>query len=341
MNDNLNKLQNNFHIALRRFFKTPITNPEQYGRLVNSYRQLRSARDSVVGESEIKPQKVFVKTHFDIGKFKSYGWQYSVINFLKEEVDTKLSDFIIAFLIHGSFATKDFLPNWSDLDTLIILDNKVFEDIENLKYVYKTIRKLALLCYKIDPLAHHEFEFITEFDLKYYPQYLFPPIIYDYSILLSGKSELEITLRPDDREKIQRMAKFVNYFREKIINGDFSKNKFFWKNDLSHIMLWPSFLLQAQNLYLYKRHSFEKAKEKFSSVNFSVVDGATLVMKNWKRFNLLRYYPNALINLLPYGVNEKLIYLFRHLARSQSPEQSKDLIKSITEDALKLMESSG
>jgi len=326
---NLNKLQNNFHIVLRRFFKTPVTNPNQYELIINLYHQLQTV-GSGIEKFQTKPQKVFIKTHFDIEKFKSYGWQYLVINFLKEEVNKKLSDFIIVFLIHGSFATKDFLPDWSDLDTLIILNNKVFENVENLKYVYKTIRKMALLCYKIDPLAHHEFEFITEFNLRYYPRYMFPTVLYDYSVLLSGKSEFDIIFRPDKSEEIKYLEDFLGYFWKKIDVGDFSRNKFFWKNDLSQMMLWPSLLLQAKNIFIYKKYSFDRAKEEFKNLDFSPVDRATAIRNNWKTLNLLKYYPSRLLSILPYWFNEKVFYLFRKISRSSQPKEPAEKIKELT-----------
>ncbi len=366
----LNASQKIFNIVLRRFFKTSLVNSREvlvgelykfcifrevitresaektFKKIINMdladliiylYNELQTLKKEIK-LPVLETRTVAAKTRFDEKDFKKYSWQYSVLGFLQREAEK--NPFIQSFLIHGSFATKDFLENWSDLDTLVILDDKIFGGSDNIKSAHNIFRKIALLFYKIDPLAHHEFTFMTGFDLDYYSSSLFPPVIYDYSLLISGKKELKISIHPDDYEKIHRMAEFVNYFRNKILLSKFSANKYFWKNDLAFIMMWPSFMLQAENLYLYKKYSFEKAKEKFPSINFSVVDGATSIMKNWKRFNLLRCYPNVLINLLPYGINEKLIYLFRHLARSQSPEQSNDQIKAITEDALKLMESS-
>lgn len=337
MNDNLNKFQNDFHILLRRFFKTP-AGFEQFESIIAAYRELQAARGDVEKE-EIKSQKIFIKTQFDIENFKNHGWQYPGINFLKKEADKKLSDFISVFLIHGSFATKDFLPQWSDLDALIILNDKTFENTENLKYVYKTLRKMALLCYKIDPLAHHEFEFLTEFDLNHYPQYMFPLAIYDYSILLSGKSEFDIILRADNGEKIQRLSDFVNYFHDKIANSDFSRNKYSWKNDLSRAMLWPSLLLQAKNIFIYKKYSFSKAKNEFKNLDFSPIDEASSIMREWKNANFLKYYPNIFLNLLPYRLNQKMVYLYRHLARSCRPSETAERIEKLTREFLTMMES--
>lgn len=365
-----NMMQKSFNLILRRFFDAPdkvfasaikaeLLKYSIFREIVlhNSYRP-----DYENGENGIDPAALVINLYheletfganfsasatktdvrvgnsFRFNEFKHLGWQYSAINFLQEEFGKKLAPFVSCFLVHGSFATKDFLKNWSDLDTLIVLNDAIFEQKENLQKVKEELIRLAPLFYKIDPLAHHQFTFLTRFDINYYPPFLFPPVLYDYGLLVFGEPKMEIHVRSDEYEKIQVMAKFVNYFRNKVINQSFSKNKYHWKNDLASMMIWPSLLLQAKNIYLYKKYSFEKAKEVFPLMDFTLIDRTTIIMKNWKRINLLTYYPNRFLNFFPHIMNRKFIGLHRRFSMKARPIESAESVKELTKEFLAFAE---
>jgi len=299
--------------------------------IIELYRDLNKLKEEI--STEGKKMVVEVDNKFVYSKFKELGWQYNVINFLQMETSKRLKNFVKTFLIHGSFATKDFLPKWSDLDTEIILNNTVFENSSNLEYVQKWMRKLSLLCDKIDPLSHHRFSFLTEFDLKYYPNFIFPKILYNYSLLLNGQSKLEIYSRDDQSERIDLIKRFIDKFENKVKNGDYGKNLNEWKNDLSCIMLWPILMLQERGIEIYKRDSFDKARKEFPETDFSVVDKATEKMKKWKRINLLKYYPNFLFTLMPFRFNQIIIHRHRKYFNKYAKDNE---IENINAKALKL-----
>ena len=278
-----------------------------------------------------KKTSIKVNNKFIYSEFKGLGWQYNVINFIKIKVNKKLNNFIKTFLIHGSFATKDFIPDWSDLDTKIILNDTIFENSSNLEYVQKWMRKLSLLCDKIDPLSHHRFSFLTEFDLKYYPSFIFPPILYKYSLLLNGESELDIYLRNDEIEKTNLIKSFIKQFKNKVSK----KNLKEWKNNLSCIMLWPTLILQIKGIEIYKKNSFNKVKKEFPEIDFSVVDQATEKMKNWKRINLLKHYPNFLFTLMTFRFNQIIVHRYRKYFNKHTKDRE---IQDIKNKALRLFE---
>lgn len=283
-------------------------------------------------------ETVVIPNKFNFQDFRKLGWQYRVIDFLQKTSQKKLSFLIDCFLVHGSFATKDFLDKWSDLDALIILNNRVFQDVKTLNYFKKNIRRLSLTCYKIDPLNHHLFFFLTNFDLNYYPACFFPPVLFNYSVLLLGRANLEIKLRPDNYQKIQAISDFTERFRNKFLKAEYSRNLARWKEDLAQVMLLPSLLLQAKGIYLYKKDSFGKAKRVFPELDFSVVEQATNLMKNWSRPNLLKYYPNLFFDILPQRLNQAIINRYRKSLMELPIRQSREQIKKITQEALNLME---
>lgn len=275
--------------------------------------------------------KIKIK-RFEYNSFKNLGWQYKAIHFLQKQVDKKLNKFINCFFIHGSFVTKDFLEDWSDLDAKVIFNYPINP------FAKKLIKKLSLICYKIDPLTHHLFSIISEDDLKYYSNSWLPPSLYKYSLLLNGKSEIVINLK-EDKGNIERMRSFIGYFRDKVSNGEYSKTKADWKNDVAHILLWPSFLLQAKGIVIYKKYSFERVKKEFSKIDFSIVDQATQIRKNWRQVNLLRYYPNFLFLVFPFRLNQIIINRHRKYL-NRRPKQTQEEIKVFTQNALLFLEKS-
>ena len=306
--------------------------------IINLYKDLNNLKRQILPSLDLEKKSIKIKQRFKYNNFSNLGWQYKTIYFLQKQINKRLSKFIDCFLVHGSFATKDFLENWSDLDTKIILNDFVFESSSNLDYVQKWFKKLSLLCDKIDPLAHHRFSFLTKFDLNYYPSYLFPLILYDYSLLLNGQTKIDVNLRIDKYDKIQAMSNFVNYFRNKISNEQYSKNKSNWKNDLSHLMLWPSFMLQSKNIYVYKKYSFERAKKEFFQIDFSIVDQATQIIKGWSRNNILKYYPDFLFNFFPFRLNQIIFNQYKKYLNNKSLQQTSKEVKIFTKDASLFLE---
>lgn len=357
------EMQRIFNVVLRKFFKTPdelvldaISNElrdytnfkrnilhievkskaNPYEVIIGMYNDLLSLLPNSIATSN--GLEISINKTFDYDKFKKSAWQYKTIRFLQSEAKKHLMPYIDVFLIHGSFATRDFLKNWSDLDTLMVLNNKTFASVGDLKFVKKELRKMALALYKIDPLAHHEFIFLTDLDLKYYPQFLFPAVLFDYSVRILGKDKIKIQLRDDKYDRTHVALKMLNYFKSKKDKNEYSKNNFFWKNDLSMMMLWPSLILQAKDIFVYKKYSFELVKKEFPTLDFLVIDEATKIMRQWRRINLLKFYPDAFFSFLPYIINRKIIGLHRKLSMRAKPKESMTEIKKITDNFIILAE---
>ena len=338
---------NKYLIFRNVFLNNPYSaNPEpvfdldnQSQLIIDLYQDLNQLKKKIVDQLDLRESSLNIKKQFDANCLRESAWQYKTIHFLQKKVSQELNSLVISCFIHGSFATEDFLENWSDLDTVFILNNKIFDKIDYLNRARRKLRKLSLLCDKIDPISHHRFFFLTQFDLSYYPSFVFPPVIADYAMLLVGQKEIKINLRPDKYEKIQIMSNFVNYFRDKILNQKYSQDQIHWKNDLAHVMLWPTFMLQAKGISVYKKHSFERVKKEFPEIDFKIVDRATILMENWSRTNLLRYYPNSLFALLPFRLNQIIINQQRRYLNRRIKQSFRE-IKQFTQKSLIFLEQS-
>lgn len=335
-------IQNNLsdYLKLRGAFKSRVSfeSKNQPQLIIDLYQDLNQLKKEISPKLEFK--KISIVNRFDYDRFKNLGWQYRVIYFLQKQIDKKLNKFVNCFLVHGSFATRDFLEDWSDLDTKIVLKDTIFESTENLNYARKQFAKLSFLCDKIDPLSHHRFSFLTDFDLNYYSRFFLPLVVYKHSLLLNGVSEIRINLRNDKQEQIRQMNNFVDYFRNKVLNKTYSRNLSCWKDDLAHIMLWPCLMLQAKGISVYKKYSFEKSKQEFPSLDFSLVDEATAIMRDWFRPNVLRYYPNFLFTFLPFRLNQTIVNQYRNYLNRRSIQQTAEEVERFTERSLSFLEES-
>lgn len=337
-----------YYLFLRKVlldFKWPdkIDNPfsldDNNKLMIELYRDLKYLSKKINLETQRQTKKIGYS--FNYQKYKKYGWQYKSIDFLRKEIKTCLKEDLLLFMVHGSFATRDFIDGWSDLDSLLILRNSFFKNPNSIDKKRKKIRKLSLICHKIDPLAHHKIFFLTEFDLKHYSPLFLPLSSYSHSLYLNGEKKLYFKIRDDSLQKFQRLISMLDNFRNKIDNQNYSETLFNLKQDLSEIMLWPSLILQAKNIYLYKRESFERVKKEFPKLDFKIIDQISILRKNWQRSNIFKYYPNLFFKWIPFWVNRGLLNKYRScfLDKLTLPIGEKK-IKEYTQESLTLMEKS-
>ena len=214
-------------------------------------------------KKEINPKIISSQTKeikkFRLNEYKHLSKKYLDIVFVQEQIKAQADDFIDFFLVHGSYASKDFIKGWSDLDTMVVLNNKVFKEEQAFNRVRRFFQKLSLVCYRFDLTTHHRFIFLTDFDLNYYSQSILPLVVYENCFDLSSNSnKLNFMIRDDYFEKNQSLDDFLEYF------GYIAKKPQItsWqlKKQISMLLLMPSLLLQTKNIYVYKKHSFELTK---------------------------------------------------------------------------------
>lgn len=301
--------------------------------LLGLWRDLYRAVESK--KAKLPPVSVSFKKDFEFAKFKEskLGPQYALINFLKEEISRELGTVIKTFFLQGSFAEGDALENWSDLDIMLVFNEKLFQSRDNLIFARKVLQRYAAVFYKIDPLNHHRFQLITSIDLDYYPQSFLPLPAWKGGLRLAGDKELTVRAREDAFEKSQDLLGRAKHLKKRL--QVLPENLAEFKMDLSHLFLLPSLLLQLKGIYVPKKLSFERAKKKFPKLNFGVVDEASAVRQNWRSPNLAKYYPNCFIKHLPLKINDLAISslaVFSRWKKVPLPEPKlRDLIQRSSE----------
>jgi len=299
--------------------------------IIEMYEYIKNIRNKL-NNKECKKEDVLIEKLFENKKNIKLDWQYKSINNIRKDINRKLAEYVKLSVLHGSFGSGDFLKKWSDLDLIIVLKGSVFSSVNSLSFVKKELMKLSFYCYKIDPLAHHEFIFITEDSLLHYSSSEFPPSLFKFGLHLTGEKKFTVCTRVSKEEKVQALFKILHNFRLKILNNMYSKNKFLWKNDLSIIMIIPSMLLQLRDIIVYKKYSFDLVKQEFPKLDFSVIDQATYTMNSWRKINVLRYYPDIFIEIMPYYINRKIFGLVKRFSQNSKPDEKEQEIKNITQN---------
>lgn len=189
-------------------------------------------------------------------------------------------DELIGAYIHGSLATNDYVEGYSDFDALLIIKKQVFNSEKKLKKLKNKITKANTFLYLLDPLQHHELFIITEFDMNYYFEPIFPLELFKYAKRITpyGKN-LKFTCLEDK----DYLKKIFNQHKKYFFDSSRFKKKspFFIKNYVQNTLLLPTIYYQTKNKkYIYKKFSFEKVKKEFSSKNWNIINKCTQIRNN-------------------------------------------------------------
>ena len=310
----LDKLQSELSRQGRIFFKTSygVGELEEVTKLSKMYmefeQQVASVDKGILNEVVVKLSDVAEDTRSDL------GYRGKLFSILSSEFSRLVSLGVVSFIVHGSFATDDWIVGWSDLDAMVVLSKDVCRDAKALVVLKRKIHNLARICYLFDPLAHHEFFIISELELGYYPETYLPIASWREARALAGRSEFSLNIRNDQTERTEALRKFYDFFEARLRMGG-HVNNIDLKDDLSHILLLPAIILQNRNFNLYKRESFSKIKEVFPSYNFSFLDHTSNLRFSWRTDNMLKYLPGWVAVSLPNTIWRITLKLGRTMAQ--------------------------
>lgn len=229
-----------------------------------------------------------------------------------------LKNDMMGFYLHGSLATNDFIRGWSDCDTLLVLRQRSLQDPKNLLLLREKIFGMRGYFFQIDPLQHHGCMIASEHDVDRYSDAYFPFPLFSYAKALSPDAIDTISRREMGPEKYEKLYWFVRYFREMKEMGTQTLSSYEAKNLLHLIALFPSLYLQAKNVIVYKKFSFEIARKDFPKEMWGPIRTMTHIRRFWKGFPkssvidaasrinpIAAYQMNALLGDILFGMRKK------------------------------------
>jgi len=286
--------------------------------------------------------KIVVKKKCNIINFSKYKKSdeslIKPLKDLKKFADENLKQYVSGFYLHGSFSTLDYIKGWSDVDTLLIIKKDTINSPERLLKLRDLLYISRKFFYNIDPLQHHGFMIITEYDLEYYCQTYFPIEIFKYSkSFFMNDAAIKIKTRNCKIESINSFFFFVNYFRT--IKQKKSFNPYDLKFLLHIVTLFPTVYLQAKGKHMYKKFSFNMAKKDFEKNIWASINTVSSLRKKWvipNNFPLTGII--SIINpLLAYQINSRYWGIFHNISKINNID-TKNLISNmhgLSEKALK------
>ena len=294
----------NFSNSIGKFNKINNFNSNNFASLLSElYKDFRLAKKA---STKLKSKNKL--KGFNIKNFKKDLIYIQPLANLQNYVNRKLKNELLAFYLHGSFATDDYVKGWSDVDIFAIVDKEIVENSKlllELRDKFYIQRKFFL---QIDPLQHHGCMIISECDLDYYPETFFPINAMNYAkSLLDADNVNKIKVRSSIYESINTFFWFVNYFRKLHIEKIYRMNSYSTKFFLHSITLFPTLYLQARGINVYKKHSFQAAKKDFPKELWKPIEKVEKIRRNWVPLKVLPFVKTfAYINpMLWYQINSK------------------------------------
>jgi len=211
--------------------------------------------------------------------FKEGGFHphYSPVHMLHRILDKEGKTFFKKAIVHGSIATLDDTIGFSDLDLAFVVKKSILKDPAALLRLRNLAREILTLTYAFDPFMHHGPYYIPEIDLAWYPEAIFPSILFGYGVDLMGQNEdLEIWTRDSKDVTDQMLDMFKDFFQRWVSNPGPLKDSFDIEWVLGSVMLLPTLYYQRlTGTFLFKRDSFQRTEPDFSPKEWEPVRTAT------------------------------------------------------------------
>lgn len=275
---------------------------------------------------------------FDISDYEKNDLKYlKPLNDLKDYANKNLKQYLLGFYIHGSFATKDYIKGFSDVDTLSVISCKTIDNPDALLELRKKIYFMRYFFYQMDPLQHHGSIIISEYDLKNYCQAYFPVQIFKYVKSFFKEDAIqEFRVRDFSSESLEELFWFVNYFRKLSTEKKFNLGSYETKTLLHSVTLFPTIYLAAKGILVYKKFSFDIAKKDFSRQEWKAIETVSSIRSCWKELKVIPMtrLSSKLNPLLQYQLNSRIVDLFADAKKINRID-----VKSIVNDMHRLSES--
>jgi hypothetical protein len=203
-----------------------------------------------------------------------------------------LQSWTCAVLLHGSLASLDYVDDYSDFDTIMIVAKHTLSKSLELELFRKAYRRSLGYLYWFDPLQHHGHIVLTEYDLGWYPERILPVAVFENARSLTDKQlKIDFLVRDSTNECLNEFGRVVRVFKGRATQPCVPQDPWTTKGFLSELMLLPSIYCQALGYQCYKKYSFEIARETIPQSIWNVMDDATEIRQQW-------HYHRA-TNLLP------------------------------------------
>ena len=166
-------------------------------------------------------------------------------------------DFLV---LHGSYATGDYAPGCSDLDTFGILREGVAASAEELLRLRGAVLPAWRHLYRIDPLQHHGVMLASAQDADFYAQHFFPLELFRHAKTVAG-ARASFGVRDGRFDELVIMHQTLHGLlcSEQGELEALSVHRLKWRLQL--VLLLPALSFMTERRYMYKRDSFQEIEK--------------------------------------------------------------------------------
>lgn len=186
-------------------------------------------------------------------------------------------------LVHGSMATHDAC-GFSDIDIAVIVDDVRSFTPDQHRRAVRELRRLLRAALGFDSLMHHGLMFFPASKLERYDERFLPIEALRCARVLHGPQtvHLHATAAPLEEFRASLRAAAAS-LRKRFASSDFLQNDYQFKNVLAGILLMPARVLAARGVLVYKRDSFELAREFFTPAQWDLIGRSEALRSTWVR----------------------------------------------------------
>ena len=255
---------------------------------------------------------------FNEADYKCGGAYLEPVLALQYFAATHLSDLVVGAYLHGSMSTLDYVVGSSDLDALVVIKQKTIADADRLLLLRRHLIYTLRWFYRIDYSQHHGYAVLSELDLRFYAESLFPSVLFPYLTPLTGTSSVTVRRRYKQGDPTAACRRTAAYIRKMSATPENLSGWFSLKLYLQNVLRLPTLYLQAKGTPVYKRDSFTLARPYFSDDAWNIVQKASQIRSLGLQKSLVTPKIDNLLTRLP---NPWLASLIHRKVRNQVPNQ--------------------
>ncbi len=210
------------------------------------------------------------------------------IDYVREQFDSKE---LVGAYLHGSLGVYDYVTGYSDFDALLIVRASACESPEGFDRLSQKIAQANVFLYLFDPLQHHNLFILTEYDLSWFSEPVFPLVLFRYAKEITEfRNTLTFQCFPIGSNGIAALSAWTPVFKKWMNQHNISAFRI--KHIVQSIVFLPVLYLQAKTgEYMFKKYVFSAARDDFEAEQWLVVEEASELRKSWRYRSL---YPYAL-----------------------------------------------
>lgn len=260
--------------------------------------------------------------------------QYNVTNYQYFNVNSHLvkctSNFVIDkissiynnslffdLIIHGSYADNTY-TSASDVDDVVIIKRKAFENFDCFLETKKKLYQLNSYYQYVDPMQHHGHWIITEFDLLNYNQSIMPVCVFNDALSIDKNLWLNIyiDIKKSNQDFFKILDITLNTYRI-ALNMLYTNNinLFYLKILISCIALIIPLLFQVKGEILSKKEAIPRSCEILDDRAMKIIEWSTFIRKNWDKLPSVKNY-NSIRLISKLFSNRKIL---EYISRERMP----------------------